>query len=111
MKRPLHEYPPHERELAARAALQEAKLSDLYADDLFHYTTTMNEDRKNRQVWLTRVFGEAIGKFLIPDPPRDPSIKPYSIDQLERDIWQEEGTVTGETQRKVEELSPPTKRG
>ncbi|KIW30589.1 uncharacterized protein PV07_06323 [Cladophialophora immunda] len=90
MKKPLHEYPPHERELAARAALQEAKLTDLYAEDLFKYSVTMNEDRKNRQVFLTRVFGEVIGKFLIPDPPKDPNIKPYSLQQLERDIWREE---------------------
>ncbi|OAL29449.1 hypothetical protein AYO20_09186 [Fonsecaea nubica] len=90
MKKPLHEYPPHERELAARAALQEAKLTDLYAEDLFKYSVTMNEDRKNRQVFLTRVFGETIGKFLIPDPPKDPNIKPYSIEQLEREIWKEE---------------------
>ncbi|KAI1621325.1 hypothetical protein EDD37DRAFT_111967 [Exophiala viscosa] len=90
LKKPLNDYPPHERELVARAALQEAKLTDLYAEDLFTYTVTMNEDRKARQAWLTRTFGEAIGKFLIPDPPKDPSIKSYSIDQLERDIWQED---------------------
>ncbi|KAJ9628149.1 hypothetical protein H2204_009551 [Knufia peltigerae] len=90
LKKPLSDYPPHERELVARAALQEAKLTDLYAEDLFSYTVTMNEDRKARQAWLSRTFGEAIGKFLIPDPPKDPSIKSWSIDQLERDIWQEE---------------------
>ncbi|EXJ78982.1 hypothetical protein A1O3_08482 [Capronia epimyces CBS 606.96] len=90
MKKPLHEYPPHERELVARAALQEAKLTDLYAEDLFNYTVTMNEDRKKRQAWLTKTFGEAIGKFLIPDPPKEPAVQPYSIEQLERDIWQDE---------------------
>jgi hypothetical protein len=90
MKKPLLEYPPHERELAARAALQEAKLTDLYAEDLFKYSVTMNEDRKNRQAWLTKTFGEAIGKFLIPDPPKEPSVKTYSIRELERDVWVEE---------------------
>ncbi|KAJ4504472.1 hypothetical protein HRR83_008448 [Exophiala dermatitidis] len=90
LKKPLHEYPPHERELVARAALQEAKLTDLYAEDLFNYTVTMNEDRKRRQAWLSKTFGEAVGKFLIPDPPKDPDIKPYSVQELERDIWRED---------------------
>ncbi|KAJ9503636.1 hypothetical protein H2202_000775 [Exophiala xenobiotica] len=99
LKKPLSDYPPHERELVARAALQEAKLTDLYAEDLFTYTVTMNEDRKARQAWLTRTFGEAIGKFLIPDPPKDPSIKSWSIDQLQRDIWQEEKNAPASTKK------------
>jgi hypothetical protein len=89
LKKPLHEYPPHERELAARVALQETKLTDVYAEDLFKYSVTMNEDRKGRQQWLTRVFGEAIGKFIIPDPPKEPSMQPSAAEQLERDIWSE----------------------
>jgi len=97
--------------LAARAALQEAKLTDLYAEDLFTYTVTMNEDRKNRQAWLNKVFGEAIGKFLIPDPPKDPSIKPYSLKDLERDIWQEESTSSPSTQSSIQQSSETRKRG
>ncbi|EXJ96461.1 hypothetical protein A1O1_01587 [Capronia coronata CBS 617.96] len=109
MKKPLHEYPPHERELVARAALQEAKLTDLYAEDLFNYTVTMNEDRKKRQAWLTKTFGEAIGKFLIPDPPKEPSVKPYSIQQLERDIWQDESSAP--TQNQAAKSSEPRQLG
>ncbi|EXJ61338.1 uncharacterized protein A1O5_11896 [Cladophialophora psammophila CBS 110553] len=111
MKKPLHEYPPHERELAARAALQEAKLTDLYAEDLFKYSVTMNEDRKNRQAFLTRVFGEVIGKFLIPDPPKDPNIKPYSLQQVERDIWQEEHASSTSPQVQKQESVETRKRG
>jgi len=90
LKTPLHELPPHERELAARAALQEAKLADLYAEDLFNYTVTMNEDRKNRQAWLIKAFGEAVGKFFIPDPPQEPAMKPVRVEKLERDVWRDE---------------------
>jgi hypothetical protein len=90
MKKPLHEYPPHERELAARAALQEARLSDLYAEDLFKFSVSMNEERKARQTWLTRVFGDSIGKFLIPDPPSELDIKPYTPEELEREIWKDD---------------------
>ena len=90
MRKPLLEYPAHERELAARAALTEAQLKDLYAEDLYQYTVTMNEDRKARQVWLTRIFGEPIGKFLIPDPQKDPRVKPYSPEDLEREIWKDD---------------------
>lgn len=111
MKKPLHEYPPHERELAARAALQEAKLTDLHAEDLFSYTVTMNEDRKARQAWLTRTFGEAIGKFLIPDPPKAPSVRPYGLQELDRDVWQEEGAQSPSTQPQVQEYKGLSKRG
>lgn len=110
MKRPLQEYPPHERELAARAALQEAKLTDLYAQDLFNYTVTMNEDRKNRQAWLTRTFGEAIGKFLIPDPPKEPSLRPYSVTELEREIWQEEPSAASSSPHRISESSATRER-
>lgn len=109
MKKPLHDYPPHERELVARAALQEAKLTDLYAEDLFNYTVTMNEDRKKRQAWLSKTFGEAIGKFLIPDPPKDPDVIPYSIQQLERDIWQEDSTTPAQNQAR--KPSEPRRQG
>jgi hypothetical protein len=103
----LHDYPPHERELVARAALQEAKMTDLYAEDLFNYTVVLNDDRKKRQEWLTRTFGEAIGKFLIPDPPKDPSFKPFSIKELERDIWQEDA-ASSSTQHDQIEKTPRT---
>lgn len=88
MKKPLHEYAPHERELAARAALEEAKVADAYAQDLFNYTTTMNEERKVRQQWLTNAFGETLGKFLIPDPPKEAAVKSYNIPELEEKIWE-----------------------
>jgi len=106
MKKPLHEYPPHERELAARAALQEAKLTDLYAEDLFKFSVTMNDDRKTRQAWVTRIFGEPIGKFLIPDPPKDPDIKPYSSQQLERKTWDDERPYPTATQTEGRNRGP-----
>lgn len=87
LKKPLHELPPHERELAARAILQEAKLAQVYADDFFKYTTTLNEDRKERQRWLVNALGETVGKFLIPDPPEEHKIKSYGPDELDREIW------------------------
>ncbi|KAJ9602477.1 hypothetical protein H2200_013020 [Cladophialophora chaetospira] len=114
MKKPLQEYPPHERELAARAALQEARLTDLYAEDLFKYSVTMNEDRKARQIWLTRIFGEPIGKFLIPDPPKDPSIKPYSLKELDREIWEDRTPSTTATRGEMGPavaINDPRKRG
>ena len=113
MKKPLHEYAPHERELAARAALQEARLTDLYAEDLFTYSVTMNEDRKARQVWLTRIFGEPIGKFLIPDPPNDPNIRPYSLQELDREIWEGENpsAATSRQGKDASGVSRPQNRG
>lgn len=111
MKKPLLEYPAHERELVARAALQEAKLSDLYAEDLFTYTVTMNEDRKARQAWLSKTFGEAIGKFLIPDPPKEPNIQPYPLKELEREIWQENDNASSSLKKQIQESAETRKRG
>lgn len=90
LKKPLRELPPHERELAARAVLQEAKLAETYADDFFKYTTTLNEGRKDRQQWLVKTLGETIGKFLIPDPPQEHAVRTYAQKDLERDFWKEE---------------------
>ena len=89
LKTSLQELPAHERELAVRATLQEAKMTHLYTDEFKDYAQEMNEKRKARQQWLTNTFGEPIGKFVIPDPPHDPSIRPYSMDDLERKIWQD----------------------
>jgi hypothetical protein len=98
MKKPLHELPPHERELAVRAALQEAKMAHLYKEDFQNYAVEMNEQRKERQQWLIKQFGEPIGKFIIPDPPKEPAIKPYSMEDLERRVWTEGGSgAAGET--------------
>ena len=100
MKKPLHELPPHERELAVRAALQEAKMAHLYKDDLQNYAVEMNEARKMRQQWLIKQFGEPIGKFIIPDPPKEPSMKPYSMEDLERKVWSDENSgAAGETRK------------
>ena len=93
LKTPLHDLPPHERELAARAALQEAKLTNEDADDFFKYTTTMNEGRQKRQTWAVNVFGEAIGKFLIPDPPKEPGSQ-RPTDEVARDVWANDGSST-----------------
>jgi len=90
LKTPLHDLPAHERELAVRAALQEAKITHLYADEFKTYAVEMDEGRKSRQAWLIRTFGEPIGKFIVPDPPQQPEAKPYSMDELERKIWQDQ---------------------
>lgn len=88
LTKPLHEYAPHERELAAKAALEEARVADEYAKDLFNYTTTMNEERRTRQAWLTKAFGETLGKFLIPDPPKNATLTSYNVPELEEKIWE-----------------------
>ena len=90
LKTPLRDLPAHERELAVRAALQEAKMTHLYADDFKTYAIEMDEGRKNRQAWLIKTFGEPIGKFIIPDPPQQPEAKPFSTEELERKIWQDQ---------------------
>ena len=99
MKKPLHELPPHERELAVRAALQEAKMAHLYKEDFQNYAVEMNEARKGRQQWLIKQFGEPIGRFIIPDPPKEPGIEPYSMKDLERKVWSEDTSgAAGEAQ-------------
>ena len=89
LKTPLNDLPPHERELAARAALSEANLTNEDADEFFKYTTTMNEYRQRRQTWAVKAFGEAIGKFLIPDPPKQPGTM-RQAEQTSRDVWSNE---------------------
>lgn len=86
----LSELPPHERELAVRATLQEAKIAHMYVDEVQKFAIDMNVARKGRQEWLVKVFGEPIGKFLIPDPPGDPEVKPYALVDLDRRIEQNE---------------------
>lgn len=90
MNKPLHELPPHERELAARAILTETKVSQNYADDFFAYTTTLNEGRKERQKKLVNAFGETLGKFFIPDAPEQQDIKTLDTKQLEREFWKDD---------------------
>lgn len=96
LKTPLKELPPHERELAARVALQESKVSNANAEEFFKYTTTMNEERKRRQAWATRIFGEAVGKFLIPDPPKPSSengARDLSSNEIIRNTWHDEPSL------------------
>jgi hypothetical protein len=97
MKKPLHELPPHERELAVRAALQEAKMAHLYKEDFQTYAVEMNEKRKERQQWLIKQFGEPIGKFIIPDLPKERGIKAHDIKGLEGKVWTDGGSAAGST--------------
>lgn len=90
MGKPLKELPAHEREVAARAILQETKISQQYADDFFAYTTTLNEGRKERQQKLVNAFGETLGKFFIPDAPDSSEIKPIDPKTFEREFWQDD---------------------
>ena len=83
----LLQMPPHERELAARAVLEETKVSQQYADDFFAYTTTLNEGRQERQKKLVAAFGETLGKFFIPDAPDEQEIPKPDPKMFERDIW------------------------
>lgn len=99
LKKPLREYPPHERELAARAVLQEAKLADLHADEFFKYTTTLNQARRERQQWLVGALGETVGKFLIPDPPQDHGYKTFDQKELERDFWRDDPLSRAQSSR------------
>jgi hypothetical protein len=106
LKKPLRELPPHERELAVRAALQEAKIAHLYKEDFQNYAVEMNEKRKERQQWLIKQFGEPIGKFIVPDPPREPEVQPYNMEDLERKVWTHSSNDGGSGS----EAGPKTKR-
>jgi hypothetical protein len=92
LKVPLKDLPPHERELAIRAATTEATMANENAEDFFKYTTTMNEARQKRQAAAIKVLGEPIGKFLIPDPPQAPGTK-RPPNELVRDSWTNEGST------------------
>ncbi len=65
------ELPPQERELAVRAALQEAKMTWLYSEEMRTYARQMDAQRKERRRWLSGLVGEPIGNFVIPDPLLD----------------------------------------
>lgn len=93
MKTPLRNLPPHERELAARAILQETKIAQNYADDFFKVTTTMNEGREKRQKIFVETLGDTVGKFLIPDAPKEHEIKKLDTKTLERDFWRDDTPV------------------
>lgn len=93
MDTPLHDLPPQERELAARAALQEAKIKTSDATEFDQFTRTMNEERKQRQARVSKILGEPIAKFFIPDPEVmgqkfDESVKGLNFD---REIWRGDG--------------------
>jgi hypothetical protein len=95
IKLPLAELPPHERELSVRAALQEAKMTHLYTEEMREYAKELDEKRNERQRWMSRYFGEPIGKFIIPDPPRGPEkvaeeALPRGPEDLERQYWRNE---------------------
>lgn len=90
---PLSKLPPHERELAARAILQETKVAQTQADDFFKATTTMNEGRERRQKALVDAFGVTLGKFFIPDAPKEHEIDTLDTKTLERDFWKDDASV------------------
>lgn len=90
LKKPLRDLPPHERELAARAVLSEAKLSQTRADDFYAYTTTLNEARQDRQKKLVAAFGETLGKFFIPDAPAQHELKKQDNQDFDRDFWKDD---------------------
>lgn len=93
LKTPLKQLPPHERELSARAILQETKVSQAYADDFFKATTTMNEGRERRQKLAVDAFGETLGKFFIPDAPKEHEIQTPDLKTFEREFWKDDTPV------------------
>lgn len=91
LKKPLYALPPHERELEARAVIEETKVAQKHADDFFAFTTTLNEGRKQRQKKLVDAFGESLGKFFIPDAPgEDEVMSTFNPKSLERDFWKDD---------------------
>ncbi|ETN38671.1 uncharacterized protein HMPREF1541_06708 [Cyphellophora europaea CBS 101466] len=97
MDAPLHELPPHERELAARAALQEAKIKTSDTAEYQKFAHTMNDERKQRQSKIAKIMGEPIAKWFIPDPEIldkrfDESMKDLRFD---RDIWRDDVSPAG----------------
>lgn len=94
---PLHQMPPHERELAARVALQEAKIKTAGVEEFFKYSASMNEDRKRRQNMVSRILGEPIAKFIIPDPENaEDKFNAVEKPNLEP-TWQDANTSTGQS--------------
>jgi hypothetical protein len=89
METPLHELPPHERELAARAALQQAKIKTSDLSEFDSYARTMNEERLQRQAMASRILGEPIAKFFIPDPEvaREKLDESLKVANFDRDVW------------------------
>jgi len=94
LKRPLQELPAHEREVAARAILQETKVAQTYADDFFKYTTTLNEGRQERQKKLVDLFGDTLGKFFVPDAPDQSEIPAFDATKLDRDFWKDDPPIS-----------------
>ena len=90
LNKPIQQLPPQERELAARALLQETKVSQEFAEDFFAYTTTLNEGRKDRQKKLVNAFGDTLGKFFIPDAPDESEVPKIDPKVYERDIWKDD---------------------
>ncbi|KAJ9655986.1 hypothetical protein H2198_005239 [Neophaeococcomyces mojaviensis] len=101
LKRPLHELPAHEREVAARAVLQETKIAQTYADDFFKYTTTLNEGRQERQKKLVDLFGDTLGKFFVPDAPDQSEIPTFDPTKLDRDFWKDDPPISKVTSAPV----------
>ena len=106
LNQPLHELPPHERELAVRAALQESRMSQLYASDFQSFALDMTDKKQERQQWLIKQFGEPIGKFIIPDGPKQSDQRTHPIDDLKRQLL--EGDSHKPSQEKV---STPSSEG
>lgn len=92
LKTPLKDLPPHEREVVARAVLEETRVAQTYADDFFAYTTTLNEGRLERQKKLVQALGPTLGKFFIPDAPTDQEVQNQKFDTntLDRDFWKDD---------------------
>jgi hypothetical protein len=73
LAQPLSELPPHEKELAVKAALQEANMTHLFGQEMQGYAKEMHEKRLERRKFLSDWAGEPIARFVIPDlpPPKE----------------------------------------
>ena len=81
---------PHERELAMRAALSEARKEFSEQADIKEYKMELDEATMKRQKWVSNIFGEPVGKMLIPSKPADEfdHVKvARQLDDLESTIW------------------------
>lgn len=68
MTTPLHELAPHERELAAQAALTERNIKINDAEQFYAYSASIEEDRIRRRGWISKILGDPIANLIIPVP-------------------------------------------
>lgn len=89
----LPDLPPHERELTARAEAGDIQFGQDNAEEFFKRWKTQNEGRMRRQKMVSNLFGEVIGKFVIPDMPDEVETE-NGANSAARDVWVSHGQST-----------------